>query len=417
MSLPILEIKTLIDPHEYINKHYNRLIPKGPFNSKYICPSHKEGRENTPSLSFTKNKKGHWAYKCFACNDSGSLIDLIMKIEGIDFKEATIMVCENENMQYSLTPPNPDHEEYKDIMTGHARRYMENLKNSVVAMDYLNSRGITEASIKSFGLGLTDEKEYTFRGDIGGIADRISFPILECKVSKNKSKVLGMGYRTLKDIKDPSNYDKKKDPKYINDASQVGKEKQESRYKDVFIKGNCLYGYKQAYDSIRELGYAIVVEGYMDVIGLHQSGIKNTVGAMGTALTEGQRELLRKLTNKIVFFFDNDDAGKDNMNRVLPDLLKDGFIVEIVVNKIGKDPADLSHEMLYNSNLVLSYILNNSVDAVRYTIDSITSKFKDILISERTIAYSSGMNIVNVISDKNYQQVVYQFLKEELRMN
>ena len=393
-SIPVDEIKHKVPLPTYIEKHYNIPLKRSGLVYKAICPFHEE---NTGSFVIFKNN----TYKCFGCGEHGDIITFVEKMENIDFKGACKMIAENENIEYTLEPPNPYHENYKDLMTNHCKRYFNNLRNNKAALDYLiNDRKLTAKTISKFGLGYVPLDEYKNRTDIGGISGRISFPIFEDKAFKN-AKCIGMGYRTLKNEK----------PKYINDKN---KDDPKSNLYGVFIKGNCLYGYNYAEEAIRKNGYAIITEGYMDVISLHQSGIINSVGILGTSFTEAQTKKLRNITENILLFLDGDNAGVSNMIRILPMLLKEGFNVKMIIAKNNKDAADICKDNKFNTKKIKDYIYNNSKNAVEYILGLICSDYNDIVITEKRKALKKGIdlisNITNNIDKKLYLSSLYKRL-------
>lgn len=301
-----LETKQMIfdrlgnDWPRFVESRYNLKLKKISSRDYVIlCPFHKE---NTPSGHiYLPNKKYNYPhYKCFGCGTFKNAIDFVMSMENLEFIEACKVLGGYVNVEITTAPKNQKHEEYKDLMCQHTRRYQRELQNHQEFLKYLKiERQLTDKSITQFCLGAVPHNEFQYRNDTGNISDRIAFPIFEHKLI-NETKVLGMGYRTLKD-KLPD-WDKAKDPKYRNDATTTGE------LEGVFKKENCLYGYPFAVQAIRN-NYAIVVEGYMDVISLHQANIINTVGTMGTAFTENQMDALRKETSNIVLFLDSDESG------------------------------------------------------------------------------------------------------------
>ena len=280
-SIPVELIKSTANLVEYISTYYPEIpIKRSGSVHMCCCPFHEE---NTGSMAVWDNN----TYKCFGCQKHGDIISFVMDMENIGFKEACKVIANNVGIEYVLEEPNPVHEEYKDIMNEHNRRYWRNLKVSPIALTYLmEDRKLTEETIDNFRLGYVPIDEYKNRTDIGNIAGRIAFPILENKNSEN-IKCIGMGYRSLNDVK----------PKYIND-----KNIQDGPLSGVFIKSDNLYGYSHAYKAIKDKGYAIVTEGYMDVISMHQAKICNTVATMGTAFTEKQIDSIKNLTNNYFIY-------------------------------------------------------------------------------------------------------------------
>ncbi len=390
-------IKEKADLAEYIMTYYPQIGLRrtgGIYHA--CCPFHEE---DTPSLIVWTN--GTW--KCFGCGEHGDVITFVMKIEHLNFKEACKMIGDNVGVAVTLEPPNPHHEKYKDMMTEHNRRYWRVLQTNQDALHYLrNVRGLTDETIAQFRLGLVPNDEYKYRNDIGGIANRLVFPILEHK-DANTAKCLGMGYRTLKDEK----------PKYINDINQEGrpaydkKPAQDPNLAGVFIKGNCLYGYPFAYQEIRKANYAILTEGYVDVISMHQAGIKNTVACMGTAITENQADILRKLTSNLLLFLDGDSAGIENMIKVLPMLIEKGFNVKILIAENGMDAADVCLKCKFNRDYMQAYITSHSKPAINVVIDRAVNEYEQVVVRERIKAMNTIAPLLEKIPSE-YEKDIFK---------
>lgn len=394
-SIPVDEIKSRANLIEYISKHYPDIKMKRSGNVFIArCPFH---NEETGSFAMWNNG----TYKCFGCHEHGDVITFVQKMENIGFREACKMVAENVGVSYVLEKPNPTHEAYKDMMNDYNRRYWKALKVEPVALSYLkDNRKLTDETIDKFRIGYVPMDEYKVRTDMGNISGRIAYPILEHKDIKY-AKCVGMGYRALGDVT----------PKYINDKNkdQVG-----DPLNGVFIKGNSLYGYPFAYKEIKKLGYGIITEGYMDVISMHQAGIENVVGSLGTAITEVQADILRSLTDTLVMFLDGDGPGVTNMVRVLPMLLSKGFKVKMMLARNNMDPADICVKFEFDKQAIESYIACNTVDAVQYVITEAASQYERIVIDAKRDALNKVGNILNSLSndlDKDlYKSILYKKL-------
>ncbi|MGB4321881.1 MAG: DNA primase [Anaerolineaceae bacterium] len=280
-----------------------------------FCPFHSNTR--TPAFVVFPETQ---TWRCFGqCNEGGDLFGYMMKREGWDFNEALRQVAARAGV--TLTQQNPETEasvqsqqKLSAVLEAAAGFYREQMLTSPAGkktLDYLHKRGLSDETIKIWGLGyapagwttLLDylrQKNYetgmliaagllTERDD-GSLHDRfrerLMFPI-----RGPYGQLAGFGGRTL----EPDGI-----PKYLNSPAT-----------DVFDKGRLLYGLDQARKSIRSLNQAVIVEGYMDVIGLHQAGFTNAVSPMGTALTEDQFRLLKRLTRNVVLALDPDAAGQN----------------------------------------------------------------------------------------------------------
>ena len=283
-----------------------------------FCPFHPNTR--TPAFAVFP-ESGTW--RCFgACNEGGDIFRFVMKKEGWDFSEALHYLADKAGVQ--LKPPTPaeqaqveEHEALRALLEDAVTFYRHNLMNTPAgqqALAYLHQRGLTDATIEAFGLGYAPNaweaalthfksKGYNERHllDAGLVSERqaeegsgrrvydrfrhrVMFPIRD-----ERGRMAGFGARIL----NPEDL-----PKFLN-----------SPQTPVFDKGHLLYGLDRARRAIRSAEQAVIVEGYLDVIVLHQAGFDNAVSPMGTALTEHQLRLLKRLTRRIVLALDPDDAG------------------------------------------------------------------------------------------------------------
>lgn len=368
----------------YVKKFYSDRIPiireiKNVAFAK--CVWH---HENTESLAFYANG----TYKCFGCEEHGDIINLVQYMEGLPFKEACKLIGSNVGYEVVIEPLNPIHEAYKDTMDNHTRRYWRNLQNNEIALNYLTKeRGLTKESIDLFRLGLTDLQEYRYRSDIGNISNKIVFPILEHK--HTKPKCLGIAYRSLTDEK----------PKYMNDLNQEARERQNPALNGVFIKGNLLYGLPLAYKGIADFGYAILVEGYMDVISMHQSGITNTVGCMGTSITESQIKTLSKTTSNVLLFLDGDKAGTDSMFKAIKAMYHENLTVGVCIINGVNDPADLCKKHKFDSTAIHNEIRNNTRQGIELIVNQSVQKYESMATIERTKALNTAMPIIEAVQN------------------
>ncbi len=283
---------------------------------KANCPFH---NEKTPSFVVYPDE-GTW--HCFgACATGGDVFSFLMKKENIDFAEALRRLAQRAGVELVRDPSGEDTErkrlrELLATLSAHYHSLFKNHPNAQSARDYLAKRFITPETIAQFELGYALDdwhateaflvgKGYTPREliaagvviqrDGGGQYDRfrgrLMFPI-----RNRNSEVIGFGARTLTG----------EEPKYLN-----------SPQTPLFDKSATLYGLDLAKDVIRAQNLAVIVEGYMDVIGAHQGGFKNVVASLGTALTEKQLGLLKRLTHRYALALDPDAAGQEATKRGL----------------------------------------------------------------------------------------------------
>jgi DNA primase len=287
-----------------------------------FCPFHSNTR--TPAFVIWP-ETGTW--RCFGeCNDGGDIFKFVMKKEGIDFKEALHRLAERTGVQLEeLHPQTPEQKEenqrLRNLLEEAATFYRHQLLNTPAgapALEYLlKKRNLTAQTIENFGLGYAPAawetalnyfkaKKYSEQEifDVGLLAERESGGFYDkfrnrimIPIRDENGKITGFGGRIL----DPNDI-----PKFMNSPQTV-----------LFDKGRLLYGLDRARRPIRAADQAVIVEGYLDVIAVHQAGYENVVSPMGTALTEDQIRLLKKFTRKIVLALDPDTAGQKAVLRGL----------------------------------------------------------------------------------------------------
>ncbi len=355
--------------------------------------------EKTASLAFFANG----SYKCFGCGEHGDIITLVQNMENLTFQEACKMIGDNVGYEVILEEPNPVFEAYKDTLDNHTRRYWHNLQNNGEALRYLLcERGISKEMIDLFRLGYTDQAEYKYRTDMGNISSKIVFPILEHK--RRKPKCVGMAYRGLTDEK----------PKYINDVNQDGREGQDPQLAGVFVKGDLLYGMSLAYEGIAKNNYLILVEGYFDVISLHQAGITNVVGSMGTSITENQINAISKVTKNVLLFLDGDNAGTSAMLKTIKDLYTAGISVATCILENNMDPADLCKTLNFDNNAIRMEIKNHTKQGIELVVNHAVERYENIATTERTRALRAAMPVIESVQDSAIRELYKSKLYKRL---
>lgn len=391
-------IKEQVNIGNYLNTYYPELNLKSVGKRRLgKCPFRSE---KDPSFNvYTDSNK----YYCYGCNEKGDLIQFVSKYENISFNDACKKIADNEGISYQLTPPNKKHEEYKDSMNLCCNKYENNLLGNKDALSYITNRGISLETIQKFRLGLVPDNERQYRQHcVYDMEGRISFPFLEYG-KDNSTRCVGMAYRTL--IKD-------RKPKYINDSNHSDSNDELNR---VFNKGNFLFGYNQAQESIKRVGCAIIVEGYFDVLALHESKITNVVGICGTAFTERQADLLKKLTKDLFIFLDGDKAGFEAMHRVLPMLLEKGFNVKFVkAENCADDPASICKDLEFNTLKIRNYISKNSSIAVLDIIDDKVKYLSKIITNQQVAILDEMEGIFSKMTDKNSKLVYEEYLYKRI---
>ncbi|EKD23514.1 MAG: hypothetical protein ACD_81C00229G0003 [uncultured bacterium] len=336
---PIEEIKNRIDIVQVIGS-YIEVKPAGR-NFKARCPFH---GEKTASFMISQDRQ---TWHCFgSCNEGGDVFSFLMKYENIEFYEALKILAEKAGVELKKLSPE-DQKQFGilyDINDAAKEFYKKQLQKNPKVLEYIKSRGLTEETISDFELGFAPQ-EYeaitrelvnvgkfdiqdieraglNFRTERGTYTDRfrgrIMFPI-----SNHTGKVIGFTGRILPE------YDTGETGKYINSPETA-----------IFNKSRVLYGFHKAKNHIREMKFALLVEGQMDLLMCVQDGLKNVVATSGTALTADHLKTLKKQTDNIMFSFDNDEAGQKAAERSI-DLAKNlDFNVKILSVTDYKDPAD-----------------------------------------------------------------------------
>src|SRR5579864_8842504 len=305
-----------------------------------LCPFH---TEKTPSFNVNATMQ---RFKCFGCGLGGDVFNFLMEIERISFFEALKLLAERNGIpmpkrEYS----DPDSKLRGALMEMHeiaAGVFQANLigPSGVQARNYLASRGVTPEQMAEFGLGLSDASgqqlvrqfEARFapelweqsglvmkRQDGSGFFDRfrgrLMFPI-----HNESGKVIGFGGRALRSGDEP---------KYLNSPETP-----------LYRKSYVLYNLHRAKDAIRKTDYSVLVEGYMDVIGVYSAGVRNVVASCGTALTNTQVRALKRHSDRIVVNFDPDAAGANAAERSIQMLLDEGLQVRVLELEGDLDPDE-----------------------------------------------------------------------------
>ncbi len=334
-----------------------------------LCPFH---NEKTPSFTVSPSKG---IFKCFGCGKGGNAVNFVMEHEHISWKEALKYLARKYGIEIIEKETSDEDKEKQDeresmlLVTGFAQKfYTSNLNNSdeglAVGMAYMKERGFRRPVIDKFQVGyspagwdaLTKEAvkngyktEYlektglTIRkGDslFDRFNGRIIFPIHSLS-----GKVLAFGARTLKQDKNTA--------KYLNSPES-----------EIYHKSRLLYGLFFARHSVVRNDKCYLVEGYTDVLSLHQAGIENVVASSGTALTGDQIRLIKRFTKNITVLFDGDEAGLKASLRGIDLILEEGMNVKILTFPQGEDPDSFAKKT--NSQQLIEYINTNELDFVLF---------------------------------------------------
>lgn len=315
---------------------YIRLQPSGQ-NYKACCPFH---MEKTPSFSVTPDKG---MFYCYGCQKGGDMFTFVQEIEKITFREALEKLAGDAGIDIhdGSAPDLGNTKKLYDIMSMTTRFYHSCLRLAPTVISYLESRGLSRETIKSFSIGYSPGfsevitllgKKFSNndiiasgigimgnRGLFDRFARRVTFPILD-----HQGRAVGFTARIL-----PGDPKEGSTGKYINSPET-----------DIYHKSKVLFGYYQAKKSILEKKHVVIVEGNMDVIMLHQAGYTHSVGVSGTACTPAHIELIARLTDEVVLAYDQDSAGQTALHKTALLAIARGLGVW-VVEYTEKDPAEI----------------------------------------------------------------------------
>ena len=341
-------------------------------NYKGLCPFH---QEKTPSFNVNQTRQ---FYHCFGCNVGGDVIKFVQEIEGLSFWESAKMLAERYGVPLPKRSDFSDSESKQrgalmDMHTIAARLFQDNLRGpqGAEARAYLAKRGVSQEVIDTFELGYAEPagqaltrkfSERSFspeqmeasglvrkRNEGAGYYDnfrgRLMFPI-----HNESGKVIAFGGRAMND---------EDQPKYLNSPETP-----------IYKKTSVLYNLHRAREAVRRSGRVVLVEGYMDVIGVYAAGVKEVVASCGTALTNGQVRTIHRHADTVVVNFDPDTAGANATEKAIQLLLDEGLHVRVVALDGGLDPDE--------------YCKRNGAEAYRAKLDGAATYFHWLADRART---------------------------------
>jgi len=391
-------------------------LKKAGVNYKGRCPFHDE---KTPSFVVSPTKG---IYKCFGCQKGGNSINFIQEVQGVSYPEALRYAADKYNIEIEEQELTPEQEsrmsakESQFIATKFANDYFQDIlwnteDGKAIGLSYFKERGFSEETIKKFELGYSPKKANSFgkaaikagydtdvlvassligKNENGKnydkFKDRTIFPI-----HSYTGKVIGFGGRAF-------NPDAKS--KYLNSGETL-----------IYDKSKVLYGLNLSKQAISKADKCFIVEGYTDVISMHQNGVENVVSASGTALGPQQIQLIKRSTNNVTLLFDGDKAGVKATLRSIDLCLKAEMNVKIVSFPDGEDPDSLA-KMLSTENFH-DFLEDNAVNFVDYLIEVYNLKNANdpaqiIEIKKKII--QSISEIPDVFSREEYCKIYHQKL-------
>lgn len=363
-------------------------------NYTACCPFH---NEKTPSFSVSATKG---IYKCFGCGKSGTAVGFVMEHEHLSYTEALKYLAKKYNIEVIEKEESAEdiakrqrHESLLLVSEFGGKFFQESLgtpDGQAIAYQYFRSRGLQDETIRKYGLGWAPvsrkalseaaraagykeefliETGLSIKYDDGRLVDRF-FDRVIFPIHSVSGRVIAFGGRTLKTDKSVA--------KYVNSPET-----------EIYVKSKSLYGIYFAKGEISKKDKCILVEGYLDVLSMHQLGITNVVASSGTSLTEDQIRLIHKFTDNITIIYDGDSAGIHAALRGTDMILKEGMNVKIILLPDGQDPDDFAKR--HTLEEVEDYIARNEQDFISFKTD--------VLLKEAGNDPLKRAELINDISD------------------
>jgi len=336
-----------------------------------LCPFH---NEKTPSFNVNPTRG---IYKCFGCGAAGNAVNFLMEHEHVSYPDAIRNLATRYNIEIEEDAYNPTPEQAQQLTErdrlyqlhafaqSYFAQYLQTDEGKAIGLSYFRERGITDESIQKFGLGYSPDGYTTFSDfaknsayseeelassglstlrEQGGLVDRfrgrVIFPFYNLS-----GKIIGFGGRILTNDK--------KVAKYLNSPETL-----------LYRKSETLYGLFQAKKAIQKNDNCYLVEGYTDVISLHQAGIENVAASSGTSLTQEQARLIRRFTRHVTVLYDGDAAGIKASLRGIDILLEHDLLVKVVLMPDGEDPD--SHSRKLGPQGFQDYLADEAVDFIHF---------------------------------------------------
>lgn len=389
----IEQIKNHIDIIDVVGE-YVKLKKRGA-NYLGLCPFH---NEKTPSFTVSPAKE---LYKCFGCGKSGNTITFLMEHDKMTYVEALRWLANRYHIEVEETESTPEQKQQQQaseslyIINSFAQKFFEeqlfdHTEGRTIALTYLKERGFREEIMKKFQLGYNPSHRdelakallknqfnrellpksglVVVRNEtelIDNYRNRIIFPI-----HNNSGKIIGFGARII------GKQDKA--PKYINTPEN-----------EIYIKSRVLYGSFFARVAIDKVNECLLVEGYTDVISLHQAGIENVVASGGTSLTIDQLRLVKKYTNNLTIIYDGDTAGIKAALRGLDMALEEGLNVKLVLIPDKEDPDSYLNKV--GVTAFQDFIANNKKDFILFQLE--------VMLKEAGKDVNSKSEVVNHVAE------------------
>jgi DNA primase len=455
----VSELKLNADIYNLVSSYVN--LKKSGKNFMGLCPFHKE---KTPSFIVNTNTQ---LYHCFGCGEGGDVISFIMKAENLSFLEAVELLAKkvNYNLKYVETNNNeePDSKNKLFEINELAKKYFNYVlfksKNGVKALNYMKDRKVSEETIQMFevgysldnwdnftnfaktrkqsdtelvlsGLCIESQKENRKNKVYDRFRGRVMFPIKDLL-----GRTIGFGGRILPNnvltaapdnLAGSSGYMKFsgniKKIKTTNTGDNIAKyiNTPETR---IYSKSKNIYGIFEAKSHIVEKDFALIVEGYMDVISLYDGGFKNAVASLGTALTSEQIKLISRFTKNIVLVFDGDAAGINasikgidrlkEYNDNLDLFIENNISMKVCILDVGFDPADF---IIKKGSEAFLKKIETAVDMIDFTLETIMSKYNLNELTGKLRATDELLKFISSLSSSIIQEECIKKIASKLKL-
>lgn len=379
-----------------------------------LCPFHSE---KTPSFNVYPVSN---SFYCFGCDCGGDIITFVEKIENLDYLEAVKFLAQRAGVKMPESSQRDQENAFikmrvLEINRAAARFFYESLysEKGRCALDYLHRRGVSDRTIKKFGLGYSPNSRYdlinhlkgcgfnnedmvsanlaySHSGDGNSVSarffDRVMFPIIDLR-----GNVIAFGGRVMSGLK----------PKYLNTSDTL-----------VFKKSLNLFALNFA--KADNDGVLILVEGYMDVIALHQAGFRNAIATLGTALTAEQARIIARYAKEVVICYDSDEAGQKAASRAIDLLRPTGILIKVISVPDGKDPDEFIRSYGRDGAIRFAQLIKNSGNDIEYRLQKAACNY-NLADSEAKIAYLKDcVKILASLDDLIEQEIYASKLSEKL---
>lgn len=407
----IQELKLRSDIADVISGYVN--LKKAGRNLVGLCPFH---NEKTPSFSVSPE---NGFFHCFGCGAGGDVITFIKRIENLDYIDAVKFLAQKAGMSVPEDNKNDGLTRFRNRIyeaNREAARFFHKMlytNEGSKALEYLRGRQLSEKTIIHFGLGYSPKSRYELvnylkskgftnneliqanlanKSDRGYLfdrfSDRVMFPIMDLR-----GNVIAFGGRIMSDMK----------PKYLNTSDTP-----------AFNKSRNLFALQFAKNKAN--GQLILVEGYMDVIALHQAGFENAVATLGTALTQEQATVIKRYCDEVVICYDADDAGQKATSRAISILRPTGLHIKILTVPSGKDPDEFIKSYGEQGPARFRMLLEKSGNDADFRLRKLREKYNTDITEQRVEFLTEAAKLISSFDNSIEQDIYISRLAGELEV-